>query len=155
MHLIAPSTSFSAAIAASQAFLHIGSTTAVAKSVNVAYENQSQKQSANESTYADEECSFTSSFNSRKVDADLGILLSCSNPKHICTEDRKSSLGGRCASIESERRRELQSTTCTAKCTPASACQCQGLSQDFIINNIGVGSCCEYKACVGVSGEHL
>jgi hypothetical protein len=152
MRLIA-SSSFSAAIAASQAFLRIGTTTAVAKSVNVAYENQSQKQNTNESTYADEECLFVSSFNSRKVNADVGILLSCSDPEHICIEDRKSSLGGRCVSIESERR-ELQSTpTCTAKCTGELACE--GLSQDFVNNNIGAGSCCGYKACVGVSGEHL
>jgi len=147
MRLFNSTASFSAALAASQAILHIKSTAAVASIVDLAYETESQKQSANESHQSNEECSFVSSFNLRKADADLGILSQCSAPAHVCVEDASSTLGGRCVPVMS-RERKLQ-TTCETKCTPASACE--GLSQDFIDNKIGQGSCCGEEACVGVS----
>ena len=59
-------------------------------------------------------------------------------------EDDRSSLGGHCVSVEMHER-ELQ-TTCT-KCDNGG---CNGLSQDFIENNIGDGSCCGSGACFGV-----
>ena len=149
MRLFNSTASFSAALAASQAILHIKSTAAVASIVDLAYETESQKQSANESHQSNDECSFVSSFNLRKADADLGILSQCSAPAHVCVEDASSTLGGRCVPVMS-RERKLQ-TTCETKCTPASACE--GLSQDFIDNKIGQGSCCGEEACVGVSGK--
>lgn len=118
--------------------------------MDLAYErSESQKQNTNDSHQSNEECSFVSSFNLRKVDADLGILSQCSAPTHVCVEDMSSTLGGRCVPVMSGERK-LQ-TTCEIKCTPASACE--GLSQDFIDNNIGLGSCCGEQACVGVSGK--
>jgi hypothetical protein len=143
---LAPSASLSAAMAASQALLNIESTSAVAI-VNAAYDLESQKHMT-EPHSAKEECSFISSFNLRGADADTGILSSCSDPKQVCVEDVTSSLGGRCAFISSGSRR--LATTCTTKCSPASACT--GLSQSFIENNIGEGSCCGDQACVGMSG---
>lgn len=149
MRLVA-STSLSAAMAASQALLRIGSTSAVANIVNVAYESQFQNQT-NELHSIEEECSFTASVSLRGGDADTGILSSCSNPEHVCVEDVSSSRGGRCALVVSEKRR-LQTGACETKCTPDSACE--GLSQDFIDNNIGERSCCGEYACVGVSGSY-
>jgi hypothetical protein len=147
MRLSTAPTSFPAAFAASQALLSIGSTTSVAKVISVAYKRESQKYT-NQSKSATEECSFLASPNLRGVDADLGIL-SCSDPENICVEDRSSSLGGRCMSLSSGRRKMQEATECDTKCTPASACE--GLSADFIANNIGLGSCCGDYACVGVS----
>jgi hypothetical protein len=144
---LVPSASFSAAMAASQALLHIESTSAIAI-VDAAYNSESQKHLI-DSHLAKDECSFVASFNLRGADADTGILSSCSDPEQVCVEDVTSSLGGRCAFIASGSRR--LGTTCTTKCTPASACT--GLSQDFINNRIGKGSCCGDKACVGMSSE--
>lgn len=145
MRLSTAPTSLSAAVAASQVILSIRSSSAVAKVISVAY-NQKY---TNESKSTKEECSFISSFNLRGGEADLGIL-SCSDPKDICVEDISSGLGGRCISPSLEQRKMQEATECDTKCTPASACE--GLSADFIANNIGLGSCCGDYACVGVSG---
>jgi hypothetical protein len=86
--------------------------------------------------------------------------LKCSSPNHLCIQDRSSTLGGRCAlnvtynnsTLEiSAEERELQ-TTCI-KCQGSNACQ--NLTQSFIDNNIGCGSCIGTSACAGVSGEDL
>jgi hypothetical protein len=46
--------------------------------------------------------------------------------------------------------RELQNTpVCAVKCTGTDACDGSG---GLDPNNIGVGSCCGYRACFGVSG---
>lgn len=146
---LVPSASLSTAMAASQALLHIESTSAIAI-VDAAYNfNLESQKHVIESNQAKEECSFVASFNLRGADADTGILSSCSDPEQVCVEDVTSSLGGRCAFIASGSRR--LGTTCTTKCTPPSACT--GLSQDFIKNRIGEGSCCGDKACVGMSSE--
>jgi hypothetical protein len=147
MRLVA-STTLPAAMAASQA-LRIGSTSAMASIINVAYDDEVKKRTS-ESYLTDEECSFVASFNLHGVGVatDTGIL--CSDHEQVCVEDATSSLGGRCASVTSDASRKLKGTTCTTKCTPASACE--GLTQTFISTKIGDGSCCGEKACVGLSG---
>eukprot|EP00804_Cyclotella_cryptica_P000242 CCRYP_010191-RB/>CCRYP_010191-RB protein AED:0.13 eAED:0.13 QI:240/1/1/1/0.9/0.80/21/698/524 len=145
MRLIAPSASFPVAIATSQMFLSVPWTHAV-DNVDKVYNRETQINGANDSFSVGEECSFGTSSNLRGVDADVGILSGCSDPDFVCVEDFTSDLGGRCAPITAKQRK-LQ-TACT-KCTPASACE--GLSQAFIENKIGEGSCCGEKACAGVS----
>ena len=145
MLLPASSTSLSAVIAASHATLRIGLTSAVVHIVDLAYESETQTHSTINFVSSHEECHFATSFSLRRVNVDVGILYACSDPDHVCVEDILSSVGGRCV----PNRKLKTTTTCDTKCTPASACE--GLSQDFIDNNIGLGSCCGDKACVGVS----
>lgn len=149
MRLIVTAASLSVTIAASQAFLSVSSTHAV-DNVDLAYNSKTQKQGASDSFSVGEECFYRMSANSIGVDADIGILSGCSDSDLVCVEDLQSALGGRCAS-PTEKQRQLQ-ITCT-KCTPSSACE--GLDPTFIENNIGDGSCCGEKACVGVSSESM
>ena len=97
-----------------------------------------------------EECMpFSSRFRQNKTDTGI---LGCTDPNSICVKDTLSSLGGRCVSQDAGRR-ELQDAEdyCTEKCTGNSACE--GLSQDFIDNNIGENSCCGESACRGLNGK--
>ena len=113
----------------------------MASVVNAAYEREVEQFDDKQARSLGEECSFVSS--SLRVDqADIGIL-SCAED-FVCVEDDRSSLGGRCVSADTMQHRKLN--TCT-KCQNNG---CPGLSQDFIDNKIGAGSCCENNACNGI-----
>jgi hypothetical protein len=73
--------------------------------------------------------------------SDVGILT-C-DAYSTCVQDETSYHGGRC--VASSTSRDLQ---CAAKCTGKLACN--GLSQAFIDNYIGCGSCNGPYACDGV-----
>ena len=95
-----------------------------------------------------EECIplFSSKLGSER-NADMGIL-GCPELGLVCARDELSSLGGRCVSQDAVGHRKLQSGgdySCLEKCTGDGACE--GLSQDFIDNNIGENSCCGNYAC--------
>jgi hypothetical protein len=107
-----------------------------------------------------EECKPSSS----KGYVDVGLLNPCERSNHVCVEDLSSSLGGTCVKIGSEvggvatSDRELKTeevlprhlTSCTfqngtsggLKCSARSACR--GLSEAFIANHIGCGSCVSF-----------
>ena len=86
---------------------------------------------------------------------DLGILNGCNDPDHVCVEDASSPARGICVDSSSltdnldsnqnirGHRRLLQcqykNGTSGVKCTGNGACG--GLSNDFISNKIGCGSC--------------
>ena len=140
---------FAVAAATSQALFSIWPNKAVVAAVEMAYESESSSRSAVNASTLGEECSFAASFMLRANQADTGVL-GCTDPQSICVEDELSSLGGRCTSnvIVS---RELQNTpACNEKCTGNNACQ--GLTQDFIDNNIGDKSCCGNYACADITG---
>ena len=99
---------------------------------------------------------------------DVGILNKCKQAGHVCIEDSSSSLGGLCVNIGSDKDRgvvssrilsaQIDSTACTynngtagEKCSGSQACG--GLSDSFISNNIGCGSCNAYGACSGLTGK--
>lgn len=151
MRLTVPSTSITAAVAASQVLAYFSSKAYVTAAVDMSYVHSDQldvKQPAS----IGEECTFVKSPRLRGYEVDAGIL-GCDDSEYICVEDDRSSLGGRCARIAASRR-ELQTSntpTCTSKCTGFQACE--GLSASFIANNIAEGSCCGFRACAGVTGK--
>ena len=124
---------------------------ALASSIDAAYEDKiehAMKSKHVEARSLGKECSFTS-LGSRGNDADTGIL-GCPEG-YVCIEYDGSSLGGFCVSANVDHR-DLLFTTCT-KCTGTNACA--GLTQDFINNNIGDGSCCGSRACQNLGGETI
>lgn len=102
--------------------------------------------------------------------ADTGILAFCENPRQICIKDAKSSFGGFCADPFSsfdgvmsenmliDRQRRLTAchyqngTAGGTKCAGGRACD--GLTELFIANSIGCGSCNGYGACQYISGKY-
>ena len=133
----------------------------MASAVGVAYQTHNKTTDDNHSVSRSlgEECSFVSSGlrkNKNHNKADTGIL-GCT-VDHICVEGSRSYLGGRCIPVDTAHQdlhRDLYSGTddddsCT-KCAGRAACK--GLTQDFIDNNIGEGSCCGKGACYGLSGK--
>ena len=145
--IVPPSTPFFAAVAATQIFQRVSSTSAVAN-IDFAYDDKARKDSyENHSTY--EECSLVVSSSLRGDRTDVGILIGCNDPGYICVEDVNSSLGGRCVASSTTKDRMLQNTP--NPCTRCDGDGCTGLSDEFITNNIGEGSCCGLKACVNVS----
>ena len=147
MRLVDSSLSITAAFAASQTLFLSASSSAAASVVDISYENEAKQLDYSKSASVGQECSFSNSY-LKGTGADTGIL-GCSDPEYVCVEDALSSLGGRCAPA-SVVHRELQNTpACTAKCTGADACDGSG---GLDPSNIGVGSCCGYRACFGVSG---
>ncbi|KAL7508230.1 hypothetical protein ACHAXN_008534 [Cyclotella atomus] len=149
MRLSISATSFAAAVAASQALLRLGSNSAVASAVDVAYEKHDERlQAAGEHPSLDEECDFVTSFKLRGSDADAGIL-GCTNPEYVCVEDDSSSRGGRCVpDVFAHRKLQTSNTPpCTTKCTGIGAC---GGGTDP--NIVGAASCCGYRACFGITG---
>jgi hypothetical protein len=103
----------------------------VSSSVDFAYESSKSYLRRSEEvdvvSYQANECAF-----GIHAPADAGVL-GC-EAGFTCVQDKSSSTGGRCASIEEER--ELQ--TC-AKCQGSNACK--GLTTAFKNANIGCGSC--------------
>jgi hypothetical protein len=134
------------AVSSSKIMLFVGSNSglpALASAVDMAYENSLD--TIDHKPPVGEECSFeASSRHHGKGIADTGILGSCSDPHHVCVEDKQSSLGGRC--LMDKVQRELQ-TTCTTKCEGTDACG--GGTDPSIIDN---RSCCGFKACFGITG---
>ena len=145
------STSLATAMATSTAFHLIGSRFAVASAVLSVNEGMPSRHldTVTESALLGEECIplFSSKLRSER-NADMGIL-GCPEPGLVCARDELSSLGGRCVSRDTVGHRKLQygggNYTCLEKCTGDGACE--GLSQDFIDNNIGENSCCGTHAC--------
>jgi hypothetical protein len=102
-----------------------------------------------------------------------GILSGCENSSHVCVPDASSSQGGTCLDIQVtisdvkggfkggdgiHRYLADHSVDCvyrngTAgfKCDEPGACG--DLSEAFIQNNIGCGSCRAYGACTGLTGK--
>jgi hypothetical protein len=112
--------------------------------VNSKFELRQKIAGAVSSLLTDEECSpYPESFKS-----DTGILT-CANPQDVCVKSSSSSIGGFCISadvdiagksLEGERQLARDRIWCTyKKCHGWHACQ--GLSDDFINNNVGCGSC--------------
>lgn len=146
MRLFDSSLSLTAAFASSQTLFSPASSSAVTTVVDIAYESESNHLDYVKSSSLGEECLFSKSYYLKGGIADTGIL-GCSDPEYVCIEDSLSSLGGRCAP-PAVAHRELQKTPpCTVKCTGTDACL--GVDQ----SKVGVGSCCGYKACAGVSGK--
>eukprot|EP00956_Cyclotella_meneghiniana_P022803 scaffold43484_cov73-Cyclotella_meneghiniana.AAC.1 len=150
MQLSVSSSSLFAALTTSRALFSIGSNSVVAAAVDTAYFGETDLSDAKTASLG-EECSFVVSSKLRGYGSDTGIL-GCTDPKAVCVEDKLSSLGGRCASSAIVSRRLQDTQPCNAKCTGKNACQ--GLSQDFIDNNIGENSCCGYNACAGITGTY-
>jgi hypothetical protein len=102
---------------------------------------------------------------------DVGVLNPCKNSGHVCMKDPSSFLGGTCVGINggsysSFRNLEQDGvvnrrlTACTyqngtfgLKCSARSACR--GLSEAFIKNNIGCGSCVSYMLISSTLGFRL
>jgi hypothetical protein len=135
------------AVSSSKIMLFVGSNSglaALASAVDMAYENSLD--TIDHKPPVGEECSFEASSRPHgKGVADTGILRSCTDPRHMCVEDKQSSLGGRCTFMANVQR-ELQ-TTCATKCDGTDAC---GGGTDP--NIIGDRSCCGVKACYGITG---
>ena len=150
MQLSVSSSSLFTALTTSRALFSIGSNSVVAAAVDTAYLGETDLSDAKTASLG-EECSVVVSSKLRGYGSDTGIL-GCTDPKAFCVEDKLSSLGGRCASSAIVSR-ALQSTpACTQKCTGEGACE--GLTLDFINNNIGENSCCGYNACAYITGTY-
>ena len=115
---------------------YLATSTAVAASVSVAYENPGSIRAASKS-HLGMECSFEKG--ALTVSPDVGVL-SCDTGE-MCVEDSTSRYGGRCvvseAKVAVEPQRELQCDKCT------------GIGACFNANqtNIGCGSCIGTRAC--------
>ena len=131
------------------AFATIPSNSVTASAVGIAYNNDEKQLDINSPSAHGEECSFVTSLQLKRPEADTGIL-GC-KPNYVCVEDSLSSLGGRCVMGEKVHRHLQNTPACTAKCTGTDACR--GLSQDFIDNNIGDKSCCGEEACADITGK--
>jgi hypothetical protein len=145
MRLVTSSTS----LAASQALIRSSYNSAIASDVDHAY-NLEVKQSETRNSLSIE-CSFVVSSSLRGDNIDAGILK-CSDPNYICVEDVNSSLGGRCVAAIATKQRMLQNTP--NPCTRCYGGGCDGLSDEFITNNVGEGSCCGAYACVGATSKY-
>ena len=136
-------------MAASAAFHLIGSRFAVASAVlsnneGMIHIHDSNLLDIEQSPLSGEECV---PLLLRERIADVGVL-GCPEAGLVCKRDEHSSLGGRCVSQDAAGHRKLQDDEeeyCPEKCTGDGACE--GLSQDFIDNNIGENSCCGEGAC--------
>ena len=150
MHSAVSSASFASFVAAFAAFSKAHSNSAMASAVDAAYDSQAVQigDEPVKSQPLGEECSFASS-GLHGIVADTGIL-SCVED-YICVEDRRSSLGGHCIPVDGQQR-DLEDTTCS-KCNGTNACE--GLTPEFVQNNIGEGSCCGENACTYISGEWI
>ena len=145
MHLTISSASLAAA------FVTIPSNHAIVLALDIEYNAEIENLEHHKHQAQGEECSVVVSSKLRGYGSDTGIL-GCTDPKAVCVEDKLSSLGGRCASSAIVSR-ALQSTpACTQKCTGEGACE--GLTLDFINNNIGENSCCGYNACAYITGTY-
>ena len=142
------STSLATAMATSTVFHLIGSRFAVASAVLSTNEGMMHDSNFDikQSPLLGEECVPLFSPKLRERNADVGVL-GCPEAGLVCKRDELSSLGGRCVSQDALGHRKLQDEEeyCPEKCTGEKACE--GLSQDFIDNNIGENSCCGYQAC--------
>ena len=143
------STSLATAIATSTVFHLTGSRFAVASAVLSNNEGVvlSSDMDIEHSPLLGEECVPLFSPKLRERNADVGVL-GCPEAGLVCKRDELSSLGGRCVSQDAAGHRKLQDDEeeyCPEKCTGDGACE--GLSQDFIDNNIGENSCCGEGAC--------
>ena len=139
MKLTVSSISFTTACSV---FIKAPSNAVIASVVNAAYEHGVEQFEDKQTSSLGEECSFVPS--SVRVDqADIGIL-GCAED-FVCVEDDRSSLGGRCVSVDTSHR----NLDPCIKCSGTDACY--GLSQDFIDNKIADGSCCGSFACYYVN----
>ena len=143
------STLLATAMATSTVFHLIGSRFAVASAVLSNNEGVvlSSDMDIEHSPLLGEECvPLLSPKHHRERSADIGVL-GCPEAGLVCQMDKLSSLGGRCVSQDAVGHRKLldEEEYCPEKCTGEKACE--GLSQDFIDNNIGENSCCGYQAC--------
>jgi hypothetical protein len=102
-----------------------------------------------------------------------GILSGCENSSHVCVPDASSSQGGTCLDIKvatsdveggfkgrdgSHRYLADRLINCvyrngTAGCKCDEPGACGDLSEAFIQNNIGCGSCRAYGACTDLTGK--
>ena len=147
------STLLATAMATSTVFHLIGSRFAVASAVlsnneGMIHIHDSNLLDIEQSPLLGEECVPLFSPKLRERSADIGVL-GCPEAGLVCKRDELSSLGGRCVSRDAAgHNRKLQDDEgeyCPEKCTGDGACE--GLSQDFIDNNIGENSCCGEGAC--------
>jgi hypothetical protein len=88
---------------------------------------------------------------------EVGVFNPCKNSDHVCLKDVSSSLGGNCVDVGRDEEQVLwgsnhnknkqwcqfEDGTSGSKCDSGSRMfsACNGLSSDFIRNNIGCGSC--------------
>lgn len=136
--------SSTAAVAVSTSFL-VQTKSAIAKkaSLQLAHDINNQYASTIGMECNDLHASSSLAANATITDrSDVGILT-C-DAYSTCIEDETSYYGGRC--VASSTSRDLRA--CAAKCTGKDACA--GLSQAFIDNYIGCGSCNGPSACEAV-----